>query len=156
VLDFALPRLARCRRSLVKAALLRRLLSGVDVKEFRILNFIDRLSHRGAKSCAVTLDLAQGVVAASLRTCKDSVEALKRVDLALERLCHHVFHRQLRLPKRRGDFFLRSFLSGGPVGGKLSSRPVSLAFLVTKSVHHNANAAANRASQKPQPKNLSG
>ena len=85
--------------------------SGVDVTEFRILNFIDRLSHRGAKSCAVTVDLAQSVVAAGFRTCQHSVEALKLVDLALERLRHHVFHRQLRLLKRGGDFFLCSFLS---------------------------------------------
>jgi hypothetical protein len=37
--------------------------SGDDVTEFRILNFIDRLSHRGTESCAVTLDLPQSVIA---------------------------------------------------------------------------------------------
>ena len=52
--------------------------SGVDVTEFRVLDFIiDRLSHRGAKSCAVTLDFSQSVVAAGFRTCQQSVEALK-------------------------------------------------------------------------------
>src|ERR1700727_2691230 len=30
--------------------------SGIDVTEFRVLNFINHLSHRGAKSCAVALD----------------------------------------------------------------------------------------------------
>ena len=42
--------------------------SSVDVTEFRVLNFIDRLSHRGAKSCAVTLDLPQSVVAGGFRS----------------------------------------------------------------------------------------
>ena len=51
--------------------------SGVDVTEFRILNFIDRLSHHGAEGCAVTLDLPQSLVAAVFRTFKQSVEALK-------------------------------------------------------------------------------
>ena len=38
-------------------------LSGIDVTEFRILNFIDRLSQRAAESRTVTVNLAQGIVA---------------------------------------------------------------------------------------------
>jgi hypothetical protein len=40
---------------------------------------LERLSHRGAESCAVTLNLAQSVVAAGFRTCKHPVEAIDEV-----------------------------------------------------------------------------
>jgi hypothetical protein len=38
-----------------------------DVAEYRILNFIECLPHRGAESHTVTIDLAEGVIATCLR-----------------------------------------------------------------------------------------
>ncbi len=42
-------------------------------------NFIDRSAHCSAECFAVTVYLAQGVVATGLRTCKHAIEALEKV-----------------------------------------------------------------------------
>jgi hypothetical protein len=94
ILDFALARLAHYRRSLVKTALLHRLLRcrrhGIPHPELhRSLVAPRRIELRGdgqsraGRCCVPLLNL------------QDSIEALKRVDLNLERLRHHVFDCEL-------------------------------------------------------------
>ena len=65
--------------------------SSVDVTEFRVLNFIDRLSYCGAKSCAAALDLTQSIVAAASELASSRSNRSNEFDLALERLGHHAW-----------------------------------------------------------------
>jgi hypothetical protein len=46
--------------------------SGLDVMEFRVLDFVDRMAHRAAESRTVTVNLAQGVVATRLNRAMSS------------------------------------------------------------------------------------
>ena len=143
--NFALARLARCRRSLVKRAVLRTLLRcrrhGIPRPGFH-----HRPPVAPQRQVAVTLDLPQSVVAAGFRTCEQSVEALESVGYlpsSVSAITSSIV--SCAFPKRAGDFFLCCFPFGRPVGGKLPS----ILVLVTKPAHHLVKAAANRAPQKP-------
>jgi hypothetical protein len=78
-----------------------------------VLNLVDSSAQRGAKRFAMSINLAQGAIAAGLRTGKHTVDALKIVDVDCERLPHHVLHRQLRFLQRARDFLLRALVSAG-------------------------------------------
>jgi hypothetical protein len=76
VLHFALLRLARRRRSLVKTGFL-----GVRLRfrplGIRILNFVICFTHLGPERFAVAINLPQSAVATRLRACKHPIEALE-------------------------------------------------------------------------------
>jgi hypothetical protein len=87
----------------VKAALLRRLL--VDVTEFRILNFVDRLSHRAAKRLAVTVNFAEGVIPSRLGARQHPVEPFETIELALHGLRRHLVNSESGRAERGHDLF---------------------------------------------------
>jgi hypothetical protein len=51
----------------------------LDVSKLRVLDFIDSLSRPGPKRLAVTINLSQGIVAASFGACKHPIKALRRI-----------------------------------------------------------------------------
>ena len=131
VLDFALARLARCWRPLVKTAVLRRLLRcrrhGIPRPELH--QSLVASPHRKLR----------GDARSPAERCCGGLPNLQATGRSaqMSRSCPRASQRLL---KRAGDFFLCSFPFGRPVGGKLSSKLL----LVTKSVHHFVNPAASR------------
>jgi hypothetical protein len=87
--------------------------------EFRLLDFVDRMAHRAAKRLAVTVNFAEGVITARLRTRQHPVEPFETIELALQRLRRHVVGSQPRFVERSLDFFSSGFVPGCPFLGDL-------------------------------------
>jgi hypothetical protein len=87
--------------------------------EFRVLNFVDRLSHRAAKRLAVTVNFAEGVITARLRTRQHPVEPFETIELALQGFRCHLVDSQPRFVERSLDFFSSVFVPRCPFLGEL-------------------------------------
>src|ERR1700689_1718625 len=60
--------------------------TGLDVLEFRVLNFVGRFSPPAAKRLAVTVNFAEGVIPSRLGARQHPVEPFETIELALHGL----------------------------------------------------------------------
>ena len=99
--------------------------SGFDIAELRILNLIDRFTHRGAERGAVTFDLTKRIVTASLRASKHSIETLEKLDPICERLGHHLIRCKVGLLQNFCKFDTNLGVPSGPLFRKLGLKNVT-------------------------------
>ena len=101
------------------------------VLKFRILYYVDRATHRHAKSLAMSVNLPQGVVAARLRACKQAIDAFERINHCRERLGHDFVHRKAGIFQNFFKFTAPVSIPTGPLFGEIIHRIVARAPLVT-------------------------